>query len=205
MQKFGVLYQHVSPEHGVVLDRVGVRPEVLLGHVNGSVVTEEARRDGASRATRARDHDRDALERRGMGTKVDDGVLYGDGVAPHPAGVLAGLANVTGTTLREAAVKGAADIMGSGGTPDLLAVTPQMWAAEMSRETASGPVFNGTDLNILGLRVVVVPKLHAGGRRRRGHEPLLRRGAFRPAHRGQPAVRHGLDPRRHAGAACLGG
>jgi hypothetical protein len=37
-----------------------------------------------------------------------------------------------------------------------------MWGAEMSRESASGPVFNGTDLAILGLRVVVVPQLHAG-------------------------------------------
>jgi HK97 family phage major capsid protein len=32
---------------------------------------------------------------RGMGTKVDDGVLYGDGVAPHPNGVYDSLTNVT--------------------------------------------------------------------------------------------------------------
>ena len=99
---------------------------------------------------------------RGMGTKVDDGVLYGDGVGAHPDGVFAGLDNVTGTTLREAAIAGAAEVMGSGGTPNALLVTPGMWAAEMARESANGPVFNGTNLTILGLRVVVVPKLHAG-------------------------------------------
>ena len=99
---------------------------------------------------------------RGMGTKVDDGALYGDGVAPHPDGVYDSLTNVTGSTLREAAITGAAEVMGSGGSPNTLFVTPAMWGVEMARETANGPVFNGTDLTILGLRVVVVPKLHAG-------------------------------------------
>jgi hypothetical protein len=43
-------------------------------------------------------------------------VLYGDGVAPHPDGVFDSLSNVTGPTLREAVITGAAQIMGSGGT-----------------------------------------------------------------------------------------
>jgi hypothetical protein len=99
---------------------------------------------------------------RGMGTKVDDGTLYGDGTGATPVGVFAGLDNVSGTTLREAAITGAAEVMGSGGTPNALFVTPAMWGIEMSRETTTGPVFIGTDLTILGLRVIVVPKLHAG-------------------------------------------
>jgi hypothetical protein len=46
-----------------------------------------------------------------MGTKVDDGVLYGDGLLAHPMGVFDSLGNVTGTTLREAAITGAAEGM----------------------------------------------------------------------------------------------
>jgi hypothetical protein len=99
---------------------------------------------------------------RGMGTKVDDGVLDGDGTDASPVGVFDSLDNVGGSTLREAAITGAAEVMDNGGNPDVLFVTPAMWGVEMSRETTAGPVFNGTDLTILGLRVVVVPKLHAG-------------------------------------------
>jgi hypothetical protein len=42
-----------------------------------------------------------------------------------------------------------------------------MWGVEMSRETGSGPVYDGTDLRIVVLRVVVVPKLATGNAYRR--------------------------------------
>ena len=91
----------------------------------------------------------------GMGSTVDDGVLYGS-AAPAPSGVFAGLTSASGATLRAAAVQGASEILGAGGSPDTLFVTAAQWAEEI-RETTSGPVYNGTDLTILGMKVVVVP------------------------------------------------
>ena len=97
-----------------------------------------------------------------MGPVVDQGVLYGDGTLPDPVGVFAGLAHVTGPSLRAAAINAAAEIMGAGGKPDTLFVTSTAWGVEMSREGASGPYYSGSDMLIAGLKVVVVPSLHAG-------------------------------------------
>jgi hypothetical protein len=94
-----------------------------------------------------------------MGPQVDVGTLYGGAAPEEPTGVYPSLANVTGSTLRAAVIAAAAAIMGSGGEPSTVFVTPAMWAEEMSRETAGGPVNTGTDLVIAGLRAVVVPSL----------------------------------------------
>ncbi|SDO87050.1 phage major capsid protein, HK97 family [Pedococcus dokdonensis] len=97
-----------------------------------------------------------------MGPAVDAGCLYGGASPEEPDGVYDALANVTGVTLRAAVITAAAEIMGSGGDPNTVFVTPAMWAEEMARETASGPVNTGADLTIAGLRAVVVPSLAAG-------------------------------------------
>ena len=63
--------------------------------------------------------------------------------------------------MREAAISAAAAVMGAGGVPDRLFVSPTLWAGEMSRETPNGPVNVGSELVIAGLPVTVVPKLKA--------------------------------------------
>lgn len=98
--------------------------------------------------------------RDGMGARIDEGVLYGEsGNTAAPTGLYSSLAVLSGPSLRAAAIAGAAEIMGSGGVPTTIFMPPNMWAAEMSRETTGGPVNNGTDLMIAGLRAVIVPTL----------------------------------------------
>lgn len=97
-----------------------------------------------------------------MGQRADYGALYGD-QDPQPVGVYDTLPNVTGPDLRQAAITAAAEIMGQGGTPTTVFVTASMWGSEMARTDANGqPLYTGTEPNILGLRLVVVPALHEG-------------------------------------------
>jgi HK97 family phage major capsid protein len=101
--------------------------------------------------------------RTSLGPIVDDGVLYGDGTEGAPVGVYGSLTPVDDTSLRYAAIKAAGEILAAGGTPDVLFLTADAWANEMSRETVeSMPVYTAENFTIAGLRPVVVPKLHDG-------------------------------------------
>jgi hypothetical protein len=134
-------------------------PVVAVAKMGGNILTSnEAWTDGTCDLAGSLG---DAM-RSGMGALVDEGILYGEaGNAAALTGIYAGLTNISGATLREAAITAAADIMGAGGVPNRLFVSPTLWAREMSRETPNGPVNDGAEVIIAGLPTTVVPKLKA--------------------------------------------
>lgn len=97
------------------------------------------------------------LIREGMAAKADTDLVYGDVAnAAAPAGVFDSLTQVAEANLRASVVQAAADIMAAGGMPNVVILSPALWAAEMQRRedvpTAAGPLFG--DLGIpLDVRV----------------------------------------------------
>jgi len=99
----------------------------------------------------------------GMAAKADVDMLYGP-ATPNPAapvGVFDDLTSVEEASLRASVVAAAADIMAAGGTPNIVILSPALWAAEMTRReatpTAVGPLFS--DLGIpLDVRVAATLK-----------------------------------------------
>ncbi len=87
----------------------------------------------------------------GMAAKVDTDCVYGDPAnTAAPVGIFAALDLVEAVTLRAAVIEAAAAIMGNGGTPTNVILSPALWAAEVDRrettQTANAPLF--ADLGI---------------------------------------------------------
>lgn len=101
----------------------------------------------------------------GLAAKADRDLVYGDvGNAAAPGGFFDGLPTADGDDLRAAVVTAAGEIMGNGGTPNLVVLSPAGWAAEMQRREATyvgaAPLF--ADLGITDLQVVVAASLDDG-------------------------------------------
>lgn len=92
------------------------------------------------------------LVRESMAAKADVDLLYGVTTpAPEaPVGVFDDLAVVDAITLRAAVLDAAAAIMGAGGMPNVVLLSPALWAAEMTRReaqaAATGPLFSDLGL-----------------------------------------------------------
>lgn len=92
------------------------------------------------------------LVRESMAAKADVDLLYGVTTpAPEaPVGVFDDLAVVDAITLRAAVLDAAAAIMGAGGMPNVVLLSPALWSAEMTRReaqaAATGPLFSDLGL-----------------------------------------------------------
>ena len=89
----------------------------------------------------------------GMAAKADTDMVYGDSGNPAaPVGIMDALNLASGSTLRAAVVDGCAQIMGNGGSPTTVLLSPTLWADEMERreatQTATGPLFADLGLNL---------------------------------------------------------
>jgi HK97 family phage major capsid protein len=90
---------------------------------------------------------------------LDLGILGGAG-APAPTGVLGQADEVTGATLTEATGKAIAAIGEAGGTANTIAMSPTVYAAELTRADDAGrPVHPDGLPDFLGLTIVQVPAL----------------------------------------------
>ena len=74
-----------------------------------------------------------------MAPKADTELVYGPPAAnaAAPAGFYAGLTKVTKPTLRAAVVDAASGIMAAGGTPNVVLLSPALWADEVNRREAT--------------------------------------------------------------------
>ena len=92
------------------------------------------------------------LIRESMAAKADVDLLYGVTTpAPEaPVGVFGDLDVVDAITLRAAVLDACAAIMGAGGAPNTVLLSPALWSAEMTRREAqaatSGPLFSDLGL-----------------------------------------------------------
>ncbi len=98
-----------------------------------------------------------------MLVKAERDTLYAPAVpnAAAPTPVVPGLgAAVSGDSLRLAAIAACGEILGAGGRPDRIFISPDLWVAEMQGRALDGGslVDPFTDL---GLRTVIVPNLDA--------------------------------------------
>lgn len=99
-----------------------------------------------------------------MASKADTDLTYGvTPAAPEaPAGIFDGLTNIAEATLRASVVAAAADIMTAGGTPNVILLSPALWAGEMTRRetqpTAVGPLFSDLGLDQLTIKVAATLK-----------------------------------------------
>lgn len=101
-----------------------------------------------------------------MAAKADRDFLYGvDGGTPNPAaptGVVAGLDVVEKPTLRSAVVNASAEILAAGGTPDVVLLSPALWAVEQDRREATSAGSGIVDDLGVKLDVKVCPALKPG-------------------------------------------
>jgi HK97 family phage major capsid protein len=90
---------------------------------------------------------------------LDLGLLNGSG-KPEPDGIIAQADEVSGATLIAAAGAGIAAIGEAGGTADTIAMSPTMYAAELTARDADGRLIRPDGLpDLLGLEIVQVPAL----------------------------------------------
>jgi HK97 family phage major capsid protein len=90
---------------------------------------------------------------------LDLGLLNGSG-KPEPDGIIAQADEVSGATLIAAAGAGIAAIGEAGGTADTIAMSPTMYAAELTARDADGRLIHPDGLpDLLGLEIVQVPAL----------------------------------------------
>lgn len=94
-------------------------------------------------------------------TDLDSGLLYGDGTANTPVGVMGRAVEVTGPTLTEGIGVAMAEMGEAGGTPTHIALSPTDAVAEATRTDDQGrPLYEGGRLpDLYGLTVVRVPGL----------------------------------------------
>lgn len=96
-----------------------------------------------------------------MLVKAERDTLYAPAVpnAAAPTPVVPGLgASVTGDAVRSAAIAACGEILGAGGKPDRIFLSPTLWVAEMQRRDLEGvPLVD--PFADLGLRTIVVPNL----------------------------------------------
>jgi hypothetical protein len=100
-----------------------------------------------------------------MAAKADADLVYGDvGNPAAPTGFFDSLPTADGDDLRAAVVTAAGEIMGAGGSPNVVVLSPAGWAAEMQRREATyvgaAPLF--ADLGLTDLQVVVAATLADG-------------------------------------------
>jgi hypothetical protein len=90
---------------------------------------------------------------------LDLGLLWGTGT-PQPNGIIAQAAEVTGPTLIAAAGAAIAAIGEAGGTTNTIAVSPTVYAAELTRTDDLGHLVHPDGLrDLVGLNIVQVPGL----------------------------------------------
>lgn len=89
-----------------------------------------------------------------MAPKADRDILYGNPNPAAPTALFDSLDTATGPTLRAAVVDAAASIMGAGGSPSHVLLSPALWAAEMERREDT-PHVTGPLLADLGLNLTV--------------------------------------------------
>ena len=90
---------------------------------------------------------------------LDLGILGGGG-APAPTGVLGQADPVDGASLTEATGKAIAAIGEAGGTTNTIALSPTVYAAELTRQDDLGHLVHPDGLpDFLGLKIVQVPAL----------------------------------------------
>jgi HK97 family phage major capsid protein len=97
--------------------------------------------------------------------KVDRGLLYGDGTAAHPVGLLHhdDLVTLTAPDWRGAAIAGAGQLAGNGSPTAKLYMNPDDLAAEYARLDGDGrALYDGWGSPIGGLEVVPVASLDPG-------------------------------------------
>lgn len=102
-----------------------------------------------------------------FGPNLDDGLLYGDGTAPNPVGLLqhADLTTVTAPDWRGAAIAAAGSLAGYGTPTDAMRLwmNPDDLAAEYARVDDLGrPMYDGWGAPIGNLQVVPVASLRPG-------------------------------------------
>lgn len=96
------------------------------------------------------------------GPKLDDGLLHGDGVAPHPLGVMGIATAADGASLWTAALVAQGEIGDAGGVADTIAMRPSVLAGQAALlDNENRPLYPQGIQTFAGLRPVGVPMLAA--------------------------------------------